>query len=183
MFEVSSISFLSYCTGWFGYNIVAHKRKFFIQHISSQELVQTLRSTPLQQSLLSLCFSISWKQFNLFTQKFLQTFLVLFGQSSIKKKKLHSLKTFARSYFGLFWGLIWMLFLYLLRTVKHFLINVFADVFSYYSSAFCTKQKFHSMSSSPASHLGIFCSVLRYFSLSWELFLCLFSYEIFHIYS
>ena len=100
-----------------------------------------------------------------------------------KKKKLHSLKTFARSYFGLFWGLIWMLFLYLLRTVKHFLINVFADVFSYYSSAFCTKQKFHSMSSSPASHLGIFCSVLRYFSLSWELFLCLFSYEIFHIYS
>ena len=40
------INFPSFYTVWFGYNFVANRLKFFIQHVSSQELGKRLSTLP-----------------------------------------------------------------------------------------------------------------------------------------
>ena len=40
------INFPSFYTVWFGYNFVANRLKFFIQHVSCHELDQAPQHTP-----------------------------------------------------------------------------------------------------------------------------------------
>ena len=126
--------------------------------------------------LLLLCFSIPSKRFNLFTLNFLHTILFRITRKITYSKKLHSLKTSARSLFGLFWVLILVMLLHILRAVQYFLIKVCIDVFLYYSNIFyCTKHFFHSMSPFSWGHLFTF----RYFFLFLDNFL--FSYKILYL--